>query len=292
MRASRAQDADTWREMDAADVACETSASCASGLPGRLSGCASWVAARGEGGGGASVPGAQTAAEPGLPQGTRFRLAEDGQAPNACSSTRVRGGAVRASGENLPGEGAVRAFDGLCATKWLDFTGGSPGARTWIEYRLRPQQPAQLLDSYALTSANDAPERDPKSFTLQGLPDTAETNQGLCRSGVEFLCCVCVQSPDTACSANDLLTFLAMFSQKAFCPAFRLPTPSVSEWVDLDTQTGVEFAGRHQRLSFQLHGEPRACRAWRLVIRELGDGKSANAVQLACLDLFARPPKD
>ena len=286
MRASRAQDADTWREMDAADVACETSASCASGLPGRLSGCASWVAARGEGGGGASVPGAQTAAEPGLPQGTRFRLAEDGQAPNACSSTRVRGGAVRASGENLPGEGAVRAFDGLCATKWLDFTGGSPGARTWIEYRLRPQQPAQLLDSYALTSANDAPERDPKSFTLQGLPDTAETSQGLCCDDVgNFPLRV-----RRFARSGVIGKWLADNSRHA--PTKRLPTPSVSGWVDLDTQSGVEFAGRHQHLSFQLRGEPRACRAWRLVIRELRDGKSANAVQLACLDLFARPLKD
>lgn len=47
----------------------------------------------------------------------------------------------------------------------LDF-GGKRG-NAWLEYRLPAEQPQHVLDSYALTSANDEPARDPRHVVLE-----------------------------------------------------------------------------------------------------------------------------
>jgi predicted alpha-1,2-mannosidase len=71
--------------------------------------------------------------------------------------------AVTASAENPPGETAVKLTDGDSSTKWLAFS------RTgWVTYRLAAPV---AVAKYALTSANDAPGRDPTDFTLQGSDD-------------------------------------------------------------------------------------------------------------------------
>ncbi|MGD7789936.1 GH92 family glycosyl hydrolase [Propionibacteriaceae bacterium Y1700] len=70
---------------------------------------------------------------------------------------------VRASAENAPSEGAAQLVDGSTASKWLAFE--STG---WVEIHL--SEPA-AVKKYALTSANDAPERDPKNWTIQGSQD-------------------------------------------------------------------------------------------------------------------------
>lgn len=50
-------------------------------------------------------------------------------------------------------------------TPQLDF-GGKLG-NAWLEYRLPAEQPRHVLDSYALTSANDEPARDPRHVVLE-----------------------------------------------------------------------------------------------------------------------------
>lgn len=71
---------------------------------------------------------------------------------------------VRASGENEDGgEGKENLVDVQSSTKWLAF---EPTA--WIEFDL--DEPIKI-PTYALTSANDHEERDPKDWTLKGSTD-------------------------------------------------------------------------------------------------------------------------
>lgn len=70
---------------------------------------------------------------------------------------------VTASGENAPNETAARLFDGDAGTKWLVFT---PTA--WV--RMDFAAPVTVA-TYALTTANDAPTRNPRDWTLQGSVD-------------------------------------------------------------------------------------------------------------------------
>lgn len=71
--------------------------------------------------------------------------------------------AITASAENPPGETAANLSDSNPDTKWLAFA--STG---WVRYQL--SEPKRAL-TYSLTSANDAPERDPRDVTLQGSTD-------------------------------------------------------------------------------------------------------------------------
>ena len=73
-------------------------------------------------------------------------------------------------------ERPVQAFDGNKGTKWLHF-----GAQAWLQVELSQ---AKKPTAYALTSANDMEERDPKDWVLQGSDDgktfvdlDAQTNQ-------------------------------------------------------------------------------------------------------------------
>jgi len=86
--------------------------------------------------------------------------------------------AVTASAENPPGEIATNLKDGNPSTKWLAFdkTG-------WVAYRLA--KPATVV-KYSLTSANDAPGRDPKDFTVQGSDDGSAWTDLDTRTGVSF----------------------------------------------------------------------------------------------------------
>jgi len=80
-------------------------------------------------------------------------------------------GSVTAAGENngLNGnfEVATNAFDNTLA-KWLDFADGNPATRaSWIQYQY-PEGLARVVTNYTITSANDAPERDPANWALLG----------------------------------------------------------------------------------------------------------------------------
>ncbi|MEU7904524.1 GH92 family glycosyl hydrolase [Actinoplanes sp. NPDC049118] len=71
--------------------------------------------------------------------------------------------AIAVNAEPNGNEGAGNLNDGDSATKWLVDTPTS-----WAQYTL--DAPAEVV-RYALTSANDAPERDPRDWTLQGSAD-------------------------------------------------------------------------------------------------------------------------
>jgi hypothetical protein len=75
---------------------------------------------------------------------------------------RATGGTVTARGENAPNENKEKAFDGSSSTKWLDFSSTS-----WIAYQFGGGA-SHAVSKYSMTSANDEPTRDPKSWTLQG----------------------------------------------------------------------------------------------------------------------------
>jgi len=74
---------------------------------------------------------------------------------------------VTATAENPPGETAVNLTDANPASKWLAFE-----RTATITYLLDGPHP---LAEYTLTSGNDAPERDPRSFTVSGSTDGGAT---------------------------------------------------------------------------------------------------------------------
>lgn len=74
---------------------------------------------------------------------------------------------VFASSQNDPREGAAKAFDGSPTTKWYNNNRRGPW---WIQYQFPSGEP-QAVEQYRITSANDAPERDPKDWELQGSND-------------------------------------------------------------------------------------------------------------------------
>ncbi len=71
--------------------------------------------------------------------------------------------AVTASDEYRPKEIAANLTDEDPSTKWLVFA-----TTGWVTYQLA--KPATVV-RYSLTAANDAPERDPKDFVIQGSND-------------------------------------------------------------------------------------------------------------------------
>ncbi|WP_424858206.1 GH92 family glycosyl hydrolase [Streptomyces sp. SAI-170] len=86
---------------------------------------------------------------------------------------------VRASGENTGGgEVKENLVDGEPSTKWLVFqpTG-------WVEFEL--DKPVKLV-TYALTSANDYAERDPRDWTLKGSADGTDWKTLDTRTGETF----------------------------------------------------------------------------------------------------------
>ncbi|KUO12295.1 GH92 family glycosyl hydrolase [Streptomyces sp. DSM 15324] len=90
---------------------------------------------------------------------------------------RVTG--VRASAENTgAGEVKENLADGEPSTKWLTFA-----ATGWAEFDLAA--PAAVT-TYALTSANDAAERDPADWTLSGSADGGTWTVLDSRSGEDF----------------------------------------------------------------------------------------------------------
>ncbi|WP_435797573.1 GH92 family glycosyl hydrolase [Streptomyces avermitilis] len=86
---------------------------------------------------------------------------------------------VRASAENTGG-GEVKdnLADSESSTKWLTFT-----PTGWAEFDL--DAPVKLV-TYALTSANDADERDPADWTLQGSTDGKDWKTLDTRTGESF----------------------------------------------------------------------------------------------------------
>ncbi|KAL4582917.1 hypothetical protein LXL04_007478 [Taraxacum kok-saghyz] len=80
---------------------------------------------------------------------------------------RISGGSVLASGEELPFGIATSAFDGTRMSKWEE-PNGAKGC--WLIYKTNNDEVYELC-SYELMSANDAPERDPKDWVIEGSDD-------------------------------------------------------------------------------------------------------------------------
>jgi predicted alpha-1,2-mannosidase len=109
------------------------------------------------------------AADPGLPNNIRERIVQ-----------------VTASADNPPSEVEQNLVDGDLGTKWLAFA-----TTGWVQVKLSS---ALAVTTYAMTSANDEPGRDPKNWTLEGSPDgtnwtavDARTDQAFADRGVTNL---------------------------------------------------------------------------------------------------------
>jgi glucose/arabinose dehydrogenase/type 1 glutamine amidotransferase len=87
--------------------------------------------------------------------------------------------ATTASGDNPPNETRFDLVDGDIGTKWLTFQ-PPPG---WVAVRL---QEAAAVNHYAMTSANDAPDRDPQDWILQGSNDGTTWVDLDTRTGEDF----------------------------------------------------------------------------------------------------------
>ena len=76
------------------------------------------------------------------------------------------GGTVTASSQIHEGESKEMAFDNTSSTKWLtDHT-----AAGWIQFQF-PNNLRFTITRYSITSADDAPERDPRNWSLLGSYD-------------------------------------------------------------------------------------------------------------------------
>ena len=75
---------------------------------------------------------------------------------------RATGGTASASSNPVSGEAAAKAFGGQTSTKWL---GNMTGSGAWLQYQFAGSE-AYAVTQYKITSANDAPGRDPKNWSL------------------------------------------------------------------------------------------------------------------------------
>ena len=95
-------------------------------------------------------------------------------APVPFDTTDDQLGTATAAGENNGINGnwevAANAFDDSSA-KWLDFANDNPSTRaSWIQYQY-PNGLERVVTNYTITSANDAPERDPADWAMLGSND-------------------------------------------------------------------------------------------------------------------------
>ncbi|MFJ4876340.1 GH92 family glycosyl hydrolase [Streptomyces sp. NPDC088745] len=101
---------------------------------------------------------------------------DGGESPGIPGNVTDRVTALRASAENAAGgEVKENLIDITPGSKWLAFVPVG-----WVEFDL--EEPVKVV-TYALTSANDAAERDPKDWTLEGSADgrswtTLDTRKG------------------------------------------------------------------------------------------------------------------
>ena len=100
-------------------------------------------------------------------------------APPSGTDITDLGGTISVQFNDSPaGEGFANLIDNSTQTKYLTFNSSA-----WVQY----QAPASyILDSYTITSANDAPERDPLSWTLQGSVDGSAWTPIDSRTGEDF----------------------------------------------------------------------------------------------------------
>ncbi|XP_020210972.1 peptide-N(4)-(N-acetyl-beta-glucosaminyl)asparagine amidase isoform X1 [Cajanus cajan] len=95
---------------------------------------------------------------------------------------RIHSGSAIASSEELPFGIITAAFDGTRNSKWEE-PNGAKGC--WIMYRTFDNKMVELV-AYELMSANDAPERDPMDWVLEGSSDDGISWQVLDKQASQF----------------------------------------------------------------------------------------------------------
>lgn len=110
------------------------------------------------------------------PDGPRQQNVTGAEVPDGSLLGLVSG--ITTSGENAPGEVAANLTDDNPDTKWLTFA-----TTGWVRYQLSE---AKRAVTYSLTSANDAPERDPRDFTVQGSNDGSTWTDVDRQTGIDF----------------------------------------------------------------------------------------------------------
>ncbi|WP_322095759.1 discoidin domain-containing protein [Phycicoccus flavus] len=119
------------------------------------------------------------------PQVSTVEVGPDGPRQHGVTGTTSSEGSllgqvadVTASAENAPGEVAANLADGSPDSKWLAFA-----STAWAQYELGA--PAKAV-TFSLTSANDAPERDPRAVTLRGSSDGKTWTDLDRETGIDF----------------------------------------------------------------------------------------------------------
>ncbi|ESW19153.1 hypothetical protein PHAVU_006G100800 [Phaseolus vulgaris] len=95
---------------------------------------------------------------------------------------RIHSGSAIASSEELPFGIITSAFDGIRVSKWEELNGAKG---CWIVYRTFDYKMFELV-AYDLMSANDAPERDPMDWILEGSSDKGISWQVLDKQTSQF----------------------------------------------------------------------------------------------------------
>ncbi|MEN0129193.1 MAG: GH92 family glycosyl hydrolase [Brevundimonas sp.] len=95
-------------------------------------------------------------------------------------SDKLVGGTVTASAENGTNENAAKVVDDTSMTKWL-----ANSSTATLTYAFGGGA-SHAVKQYTLTSGNDAPERDPKAWTLQGSNDGSAWTTVDTRSNIDF----------------------------------------------------------------------------------------------------------
>jgi hypothetical protein len=236
-----------------------------------------------------------------VPVGQRDRVTQytltSGPTKGAPRSIMDKVSGITATAENPPDEVKEKLVDGDPSTKWLAF---QPTAT--LTFTLA--QPVTAVH-YTLTSAGDAPERDPKDWTVQGSTDgstwtTLDTQTGQAFTGRG-------QSKDyaftngtaykyyrlniTANAGGVNLLQLAEFTLSdgvtAGDPASWTLQGSYdgTRWATLDQRTDETFAWRSQTRAFQVQHPGRFNRYRLMVTKNTGDASTT----IAEVELLAAP---
>jgi signal transduction histidine kinase len=85
---------------------------------------------------------------------------------------------ISAEGDNPPAEKVANLFDGRVKTKWLDWAPDENTRASWVQWQYDDPNKTtirKVIHQYALTSANDFPQRDPRAWRLLGSDDGGHT---------------------------------------------------------------------------------------------------------------------
>ena len=99
----------------------------------------------------------------------KWEIVEDADTSDFTDSTDAGKGQIEANAQGFPNEHYPNAFDNNTKTKWCVKT-----PTTWILYAY-PGDKKVRVTAYTITTANDAPKRDPKSWRLLGSNDKGKS---------------------------------------------------------------------------------------------------------------------